>query len=70
MLKVKCYKCKKELNKPGAIILKLNKFSFIVISPPDENNIVEISSSGINLKEYRAEKLHLCCKCYKMITSE
>ena len=68
-IKPKCYKCKKELNKPGAILLKFDKFSFIIISPPDENNIVEISSNGIDLKSYRAEKKHLCCKCYKMVTS-
>lgn len=68
MLKVNCYKCKKELNKPGAILLKFDKVSFILIGPPDKNNIVEISSNGIDLKNYKAEKLHLCCKCYKIVT--
>jgi len=69
MLKVNCYKCKKELNKQGAILLKFDKISYILISPPDENNIVEISANGINSKDYRAEKLHLCRRCYKIVTS-
>jgi len=69
MLKVKCYKCKKELKQPGAIVLKFNKFSYILISIPDKDGIVEVSSNGIDLKAYRALKLHLCCKCWKIITS-
>ena len=68
MLKVNCYKCKKELMQPGAILLKFDKFSFILIGPPNENNIVEISSNGIDFKNYRALKKHLCCKCWEMIS--
>ena len=68
-IKPNCYKCKKELNKPGAILLKFDKLSYILIGPPDENNIVEISSNGIDPKNYRALKKHLCLKCYEMVTS-
>jgi hypothetical protein len=68
MIKPKCYFCKRELKEYGAIILR-SGLSVFIISPPDEKEMVDMSSSLIDPKNSRYEKLHVCKKCYKKMFS-
>ena len=55
MIKVKCYKCKKELNEPGALLF----------SPPIY--IKGRVNWGTEEAQLAVDKFHICVRCYYKI---